>query len=253
MAEARHLGLDVRPPHVNHSGRAFTLDPDGERLWMGLGAVRDLTRVTTRAILAERPFASLEDFLVRAHPQHGETVNLVKAGAFAGLGNPRAILATLGRRRWHSRHTGQLGLALLAEEEAEPPEPTVEEQATWDREVLGQLVSVHLLELVAEALAPYDLTPSDQLGERQGQVVTVAGVRLASQRFRANGEASMRLVDMEDRAGIYQVLWRGKALRRYCEALSSREPVVIRGRVGADRQGLTLVLGQEIQRIREKN
>jgi DNA polymerase III alpha subunit len=211
--------------------------------------VRDLTRVTTRAILAERPFASLEDFLVRAHPQHGETVNLVKAGAFAGLGNPRAMLATLGRRRWHGRHTGQLELALLAEEEAEPPEPTVEERAAWEREVLGQLASVHPLELVAEALASYDLTPSDQLEERQEQEVTVAGVRLASQRFRANGEASMRLVDMEDRAGIYQVLWRGKALRRYREALSSREPVVVRGCVGADRQGLTLVLGREIQSV----
>jgi error-prone DNA polymerase len=207
-----------------------------------------LTRVTTRAILAERPFESLEDFLVRAHPQHGETVNLVKAGAFAGLGNPRAMLATLGRRRWHGRHTGQLGLALSVEE-TEPLEPTVEERGAWEREVLGQLVSIHPLELVAEALAPYDLTPSDQLGERQGQEVTVAGVRLASQRFRANGEASMVLVDVEDKAGIYQVLWRGEALRRHREALSSRDPVVIRGRVGADRQGLTLVLGREIQRV----
>jgi DNA polymerase III alpha subunit len=252
MAEARHLGLDVRPPHVNHSGRAFTLDPDGERLWMGLDAVRDLTRVTTRSILADRPFTSLEDFLVRAHPQHGETVNLVKAGAFAGLGNPRAMLATLGRRRWHGRHTGQLGLALSVEE-MEPSDPTVEERAAWEREVLGQLVSVHPLELVAEALASYDLTPSGRLEQHQGQEVTVAGVRLASQRFRANGEASMVLVDMEDRAGIYQVLWRGEALRRYREVLSSREPVMIRGRVGTDRQGLALVLGREIQRVRERN
>jgi DNA polymerase III alpha subunit len=248
MAEARHLGLDVRPPHVNHSSRAFTLDPDGQRLWMGLGAVRDLTRVTTRAILAERLFASLEDFLVRAHPQHGETVNLVKAGAFAGLGNPRAMLETLGQRRWHSRHTGQLGLALSVEE-TEPLEPTIEERAAWEREVLGQLASVHPLELVAEELTAYDLTSSDQLGEHQGQEVTVAGVRLASQRFRANGEASMVLVDMEDRAGIYQVLWRGAALQRYREALSTREPVVIRGRVSADRQGLTVILGREIQRV----
>ena len=101
----------------------------------------------------------------------------------------------------------------------------------------------------AEALALYDLTASDRLEEHEGQEVTVAGVRLASQRFRANGEASMVLVDMEDRAGIYQVLWRGEALRRYREALSSREPVVVRGCVGADRQGLTLVLGREIQSV----
>ena len=69
---------------------------------------------------------------------------------------------------------------------------------------------------------------------------------MSAQRFRAHGAEPMRLVDMEDRAGIYQVLWRGEALKRYREALSSREPVVIRGRVGVDRQGLTVVLGREI-------
>jgi DNA polymerase III alpha subunit len=100
--------------------------------------------------------------------------------------------------------------------------------------------------VAAEAVAA---TSIDRLEVHHRQEVTVAGVRLASQRFRANGEASMVLVDMEDRAGIYQVLWRGEALRRYREALPSREPVVIRGRVGADRQGLTLVLGREIQRV----
>lgn len=32
-----------------------------------------------------------------------------------------------------SRHTGQLGLALSVED-AEPPEPTIEERAAWERE-----------------------------------------------------------------------------------------------------------------------
>jgi DNA-directed DNA polymerase III PolC len=248
ITEARHLGLDIHPPHVNYSGKAFILDPDGKRLWMGLGIVRDLTRVTTKSIITERPFDSLEDFLVRVHPQYGETVNLVKAGALTGLGNSKALLATLERRRWRGRHTGQLRLALPVED-VEPPEPTVEERATWEREVLGQLVSVHPLDLVAEPLAAYDLTSSDRLEEFHGREVTVAGVRLASQRFRAQGEEPMRLVDMEDGGGIYQVLWRGPALKRYREPLSSRKPVVIRGLAGRDRQGLTVVLGREIRLV----
>jgi DNA polymerase III alpha subunit len=251
MAEARHLGLDVRPPHVNHSGRAFTLDPDGTRLWMGLDAVRDLTRVTMRALIAERPFTTLEDLLIRAHPQHGEAINLIKAGALAGLGEPKALLRTLERRRWTGRHTAQLGLG-LAGAAPEPGTPTVAERAAWEREVLGQLVSVHPLALVADALAAYDVTPSDWLDERRGQAVAVAGVRLAAQRFRARGEVPMRLVDVEDEAGIYQVLWRGAALRRNRAALSLRGPVLIRGRVGADRQGLTLILGQEIKPLGEQ-
>jgi error-prone DNA polymerase len=233
---------------VNHSGRAFTLDPDGVRLWMGLRAVRELTRATTGAILAERPFDSLEDLLVRAHPQYVETVNLIKAGALAGLGSSKAMLTTLERRRWHGRHTAQLELGLAADEPEMAP-LTVHERAAWEREVLGDLVSLHALDLVAEELASHDLTPSDRLGGCHGQEVRVAGVRLASQRFRAHGEEPMQLADMEDRAGIYQVLWRGAALERYRTGLSGREPVLIRGRVGPDRQGLTVVQGRELQRL----
>jgi DNA-directed DNA polymerase III PolC len=245
MAEARHLGLKVNPPHINHSGKAFTLDPDGETLWMGLRTVRELTRVTTKAIIEERPFASLEDFLVRTHPQYGETVNLVKAGAMSGLGNKNGMLATLERQRWHGRHTPQLGLRLSVPD-PDLRQPSTAEGAEWEQEVLGKLVSVHPLELVDDALAAHDIIPSAQLDDCQGQDVTVAGVRLASQRFRAHGEEPMRLVDMEDRSGIYQVLWRGPALKRYERELSTREPVLIRCRVSADRQGLTMLLGREI-------
>ena len=61
MSEARHLGLTVKPPHINHSGEAFTLDPiDRRTLWMGLGQVRELTHATTSAIMAQRPFTSLD-------------------------------------------------------------------------------------------------------------------------------------------------------------------------------------------------
>ncbi len=55
-AEARQLGLSVRPPHVNHSDRRFTLDWEAEQgvLWMGLGQVRDLRRSCGHTIIAER-------------------------------------------------------------------------------------------------------------------------------------------------------------------------------------------------------
>ena len=166
----------------------------------------------------------------------------------AGLGKPNGMLATLERQRWHGRHTPQLGLA-LSTPGPELPEPTIFERAAWEQEVLGKLVSVHPLELVADALAGHNLTSSAQLAEYHGQEVTVAGVRLASQRFRAHGEEPMRLVDMEDRAGIYQVLWRGPALKRSEAELGSREPVIIHARVSADRQGLTMVLGREIRLV----
>ncbi len=96
MSEARQLGLMVKPPHVNHSGESFTLDPiDRRTLWMGLGQVRELTHATIETILHQRPFTSLDDFLIRARPLHVEAINLIKCGALDGSGRSR-------RRCWRA-------------------------------------------------------------------------------------------------------------------------------------------------------
>lgn len=254
MSEARRLGLTICPPHINHSNETFTLETSNfesptsnlQSLWMGLGQVRDLTHATIKAIIAQRPFTSLEDFLARVGPLYVEAMNLIKAGALDGLGDPKAMLAQLEQERWRGRHTGQMGLALAAPV-ALVPEPTVHERAAWEREVLSILVSVHPLQLVADELAQHKLTRSDQLSQCSGQEVTVAGVRLAAHRFSARGQEPMLLADMEDEVGAYQVLWSGATLKKYGDLLSRREPVLIRGRVRTDRQGQLVIAGREIE------
>jgi len=246
ISEARRLGLVVKPPHINHSHAVFTLE-SLRTLWMGLGQVRELTHTTVKTLILQRPFDSIQDFLIRARPQYIETVNLVKAGALDGLGNPKAMLSQLERDRWRGRHSGQLGL-LTATLDASDPEPTLRERATWEREVLDQWVSVHPLQLVANQLTEDTVTCSAELSERIGQDVTIAGIRLATHRFVSNRE-SMWLVDMEDEHGMYQVLWSGAALNRYRPQLSQREPILIRGRVRTDRQGQIIVAGHEIKQL----
>ena len=249
MSEARRLGLTVKPPHVNHSEEAFTLE-EPRTLWMGLGQVRELTRATIESMVSHRPFASLEDFLVRAQPLHAEAVNLVKAGALDGLGYAKAMLAVLEQAPWHGRHTSQMSLIFAA-----PPsgalEPALHERAAWERDVLGMLVGVHPLQLVAEDLARHDVTRSDQLSAHADREVTVAGVRLAAHRFSGRQEEPMLLVDMEDEAGTYQVLWSGAALGQHRAILSHQGPVLIRGRVRTDRQGSVIVVGHDAARVEE--
>ena len=243
MSEARSLGLVVKPPHINHSKAAFTLEFP-RTLWMGLGQVRELTHTTVENTIAQHPFDSLEDLLIRAQPLYVEAVNLVKAGALEGLGNPKALLSQLEQDRWHGRHTGQLGLMeTLSEEPA--GEPTIHERAAWEREVLGQWVGVHPLQLVADDLSSQKLTASSALSQQVGQDVALAGIRLATHRFASRGE-SVWLVDMEDERGMYQVLWKGAALNRYRRVLAERGPVLVRGRVRKDRQGEIILSGQEV-------
>ncbi len=218
MAEAVRLGLAVRPPHVNHSGRRFSLGWEGERgiLWMGLGQVRDLRRSSVRAILAERQqgtFAGLRDLLRRVSLQHKEADHLVQCGALDGLGESRMALLA------EARQVQQAGSALQMTFPFARPEVQAESPAqrlAWERRLLGQPVSVHPLAVVVDRLPTH--LPLRQLPEQPGRSVTVAGVRLPGW----TGGHGFFLGD-----GETFVLARGEPGR---SAPSPWQPLLVRGR-----------------------
>jgi DNA-directed DNA polymerase III PolC len=277
MGEARRLGIALHPPHINHSLPAFALERDaaGEpHLYMGLDAVRELTAATIRRIIAARPFNSLDDLLVRAQPLHGEALNLVKVGALAGLGETRAMLDALKNGSWHGHHPAQLSLPFVGRDipamahpvaagryglcadaampSGGPPahmaEPASAERAAWERELLGNLVSVHPLQLLATVLARFDLVHSDKLASHVGQVVTLAGMRVAALAVPYTRQPRLWL-DLEDEAGGYQALLEGTAYQKYKALAHVREPLLVRGLVKRDAQGRIVVAAELIERL----
>jgi DNA polymerase III alpha subunit len=247
MSEARQLGLIVKPPHVNHSGENFTLDPiDRRTLWMGLGQVRELTRTTIEAILRQRPFTSHDDFLIRAQPLHVEAVNLIKCGALEGLGDLAVMLAIVEHEPWHGRHSAQLSLMTMLTPSTSTT-PSLAQRAAWEQELLDNHVSIHPLDLFSDRLAQAGAVSSRQIAEHLDRNITLGGLRVTLHHISTSGKKAMALVDMEDQAGLYQVLWSGSALREARALINQRQPVLIRGRVRRDRRGLILVVGSEIE------
>jgi DNA-directed DNA polymerase III PolC len=189
IAEARRLGIVVRPPHVNHSRAQFTLaweaQEDGPQpvLWMGLGQVRDLRRASIRAIVTERrrgQFRSALDLLNRVPLARKEWTHLIQAGALDGLGESRnALLAEVGARNVDGG--GQLAFTFVTEmvtsKAGTSKAGTGEDVAQcllWETRLLGLPVSQHPLATVQD-LPPLKL---GGLATQQATSVTVAGVRL---------------------------------------------------------------------------
>ncbi len=174
MAEARRLGIPVRPPHINHSNRRFTLAFEGDQpvLWMGLDAVRDLRRASIRAITAHRPYASLRDLLVQVTLQRREIENLIRCGALDGLGESRsAMLAQLPRGK-----TAAMQLAFDFYSPAADPE-TAAQRLAWETRILGLPMGQHPLSLVQDAL-PAGIVPLKNIRQQRGRRLRTAGVRL---------------------------------------------------------------------------
>ena len=238
MAEAIRLGIVVRPPHVNHSGSRFTLTwqaGKGGDLWMGLGQVRDLRRASVQAIVAERerePFAGLRDLLLRVPLQSKEAIHLVQCGALDGLGESRSALLTQVREIQRAGSVLQLAFD-FARPVVEPE--TFAQRLSWEHHLLGQPVSVHPLELVADCLP--QCTPLRRLPETAGRRVSVAGVRLPGR----PGGPGFFLGD-----GETFIVVRG---RKADQAPRPWEPLLLRGRWLSDEWGICWLQAETISPV----
>jgi DNA polymerase III alpha subunit len=168
----------VKPPHVNHSHRHFTLTfaDDQPILWMGLGQVRDLRKETTKKMIQARqkaPFVSLSDLRRRVPIQPKELMHLIQCGALDGLGTNRASLLAEGKGQ--QAQVGQLGFAFM-DGGVKMPAESLHQRLQWEEYLLGFPVSAHPIQ--TKAADWVDVTPISQLPSQMGNMVTITGSRL---------------------------------------------------------------------------
>lgn len=91
----KKLGITLRTPDINVSGKDFTPLPDTNEILYGLQAVAKVSDASLEKILELRPFSSLEDMMKRIPKKNfNKTVgaNLIKAGALKDFNVSRTEL-----------------------------------------------------------------------------------------------------------------------------------------------------------------
>lgn len=155
IAEAQRLGIQVFPPHINHSGHGFTLgfaEDNGTRrpvLWMGLGQIQHLRYSAIEEMITERnhrTFTTPNDLRERVALQQREVINLVQCGGLDGLAENRATL--LAQVQKNLTTTPQQLAFDFAQAQIEPE--SASQRLRWEKELLGQPVSLHPLQAVAQ-------------------------------------------------------------------------------------------------------
>ncbi len=229
LMEARRLGLQVRPPHINHSRREFSVVYPGGNpvLYMGLDQVKDLTARTQERIQRLRPFHSLEDFLTRANPRKEEAASLIRCGALDGLGQIPSLLERLE----HTAHrAGQPALFAWvdADNTAEGDWPLAETIRAQE-EILGISVNAHPLELVVERIRASGAISTLDAAARTGERVKIAGVRQISHRSRAASGEMLRYFSFEDLEGMVDVVVFPDVYRRFRALFNENKPLLVEG------------------------
>ena len=254
IAECRHLGIDVLPPHVNESYQRFAVV--GSNIRYGLLAIKNLGRAFIEQIIAERalsPYKSFYDFCKRLY---GKNMNsravesLIKCGAFDGLGaNRRQLLAivktVLDDLEFNHRRNmgGQLSFFDMGGADSaassEPQLPALEEFPTeellhMENEIAGMYLSGHPMD---DYTAFAELSKADRIGDilldesryPDGKQVCIVGVIAKVKTQLTKNNKMMAFITVEDRYGAMEAVVFPNVYERFGLYLGETSAVILRG------------------------
>ncbi len=206
VRDAQRRGVETRPPDVNRSAAACTIEDGAVRV--GLKYVQGVGEDDAETVAAERercgPYRSIRELAQRVSLSEAEVAALVESGACDSFGvKRRELLWQLGlvprAQTVPGSGGGEKQLALPLEPTVatpELPEPTVWERMLDDYRTTGMSVGVHPLELLRPHLPEGTLSSVELLDQPNRANVQVAGMVVARQRpATANGVVFMLIED----------------------------------------------------------
>ncbi|MGH7586797.1 MAG: DNA polymerase III subunit alpha [Gemmatimonadales bacterium] len=246
VAEARRMGLTVRPPDVNAS--AVRTTGRGREVRIGLQFVKGLSAEAMDRIVAGRergaPYASLSDLWSQSGLAADDLRTLVRVGACDSIaqGMTRPMLLwwvdSASRETPGGRRNGEAGmphvLRLAANDSPVVPrlrEYDEERRRREQYELLGFLTDCHPMDLWRGQLARLRPVPSTELHRHVGRSVLAAGMLTTAKPVHTAAGEPMEFATFDDGHGLIEaVLFPGIFASRG-HVLFDQGPFGLRGKV----------------------
>jgi error-prone DNA polymerase len=256
ISEARRMGLEVLPPHINRGSIKYT--GKGRKIRMGFMQFKDLGKDIMEEIIHERikrgPFESLDDFLDRTgqHVHLQDVRILIKAGCFDGISGEAhrsslmwKALEFFDRKDKEKTPTlfGQMlqQCPLSRNTPDNRPYPS-DLMIKHESGIFGFVLSVHPLELYNPILKRIRYVRAKDLASFIGKNVTTIGWHITGKTVKAGSGEPMKFVSFEDTTGIYETVFFPDAYKKFCHMLNAERPYILRGRVEENRGAITITV-----------
>jgi DNA polymerase-3 subunit alpha len=255
--ECREMGIEILPPHINESGREFTVS--GNSIRFGLEAVKGVGSSAIESIIRareERKFASFIDLCSRVDSRKaGKKVleSLIKAGALDFMGSRAQLMSVLNSamdaalKVQRERDVGQKSMFGTDDNEMLPL-PDVEEwteskRLMMEKEALGFYITGHPLNRYREKLNELSVTPTSELKDFQDkQSVTIGGIVRDFRKKQTKRGDFMAYLTVEDTHGTVEMIAFPDTYRDIVSLHSMDSPVILRGSVDRTDKGLKVVI-----------
>ncbi|MDX1917914.1 MAG: DNA polymerase III subunit alpha [Candidatus Caenarcaniphilales bacterium] len=274
ILEAQRMGIQIKPPDINHSSYNFTAEQGENRILFGLSAVKNVGGAAVEEIIRARreggEFESLADLCQRVDLK---TVNrralesLIRCGAFAeiskssraGLIDELDSVLSQAQKQQELSNLGQVSLfggesevAVLADYRSDLPEYDLTQIQKLERELLGFYVSSHPLESCLEVLPFFATHSFTELPELEDGT-EVSGIILLSEinKRMTKSNKLMAVGIGEDLTGKAELIFFSRVLDETNHKLSEDARLFVRGKIQIKSEGEISLLVNEVKTLEE--
>ena len=267
ISECRNHGIDILPPDINDSAKAFAVCE--AKIRFGLVAVKNVGESAIEAIVEARGggrFPSLFDFCSRVELKKVNKrviESLICCGAFDSTGEFRSRMhAALedaleyGQRIQREKSDPQMGLFDMGSDEPVAiNQPTLPEIDEWEekqmlageKEALGFYVSGHPLNRHEEILEKFTDTNTVSLKEgTDGSPVRIGGMVRSTKVIRTKKGDMMAFATVEDLHGGVEVVIFSSVYAKAYDFLFDDSPVLIQGQLQKDENAVKILADEVI-------
>jgi error-prone DNA polymerase len=243
LDEARRFGVKIEKLDINKSDRSYRVE-NYSSIRLALADVSGISDGEIDAILSNRPFVDLADFVHRSGVSRPTCEALLMVGAFDALYpdtlNHRDLLLHLNDLYKWSRTSSKALLNLSGSQltfgftpelsKTGLPDLRAHEQVRNEIEFLGMDVSHHMMEFYAEFLNQIGaVKSSDLIKQRSNSSVLVAGVKVILQTPPIRSGKRVIFVTLDDGNGCSDATFFEDAQRSYAETLYNSKLLLVRG------------------------
>ncbi|MBU3692168.1 MAG: DNA polymerase III subunit alpha [Candidatus Nanopelagicaceae bacterium] len=243
LDEARRFGVKIEKLDINKSDRSYRVENDSS-IRLALADVSGISEGEIDAILSNRPFVDLADFVHRSGVSRPTCEALLMVGAFDALYpdtlNHRDLLLHLNDLYKWSRTSSkalsnlsgsQLTFGFTPElSKTGLPNLLAHEKVRNEIEFLGMDVSHHMMEFYADFLNQIGaVKSSDLIKQRSNSSVLVAGVKVILQTPPIRSGKRVIFVTLDDGNGCSDATFFEDAQRSYAETLYNSKLLLVRG------------------------
>ncbi|MFZ2300010.1 MAG: DNA polymerase III subunit alpha [Candidatus Moraniibacteriota bacterium] len=268
--EAREMGIEVIPPHINESFGEFAviIGEDGkERIRFGLNAIKNVGHIVAQEIVDERKrggiYAALGQFIERVKTKdlNKKSVEaLIKVGALEGFGERNQLLENIDVILRHGKNLKAIAdthqdslfgdMALPTSEiQLSPSIPVTKKMRLgWEKELLGLYVSDHPVREYQDYFNK-TTTPISGLDKKPDNAnVRIGGVITDVRKILTKNQSTMYFVGLEDLTGRVELLVFGRTAEHTGESWIEDEVVIVDARV-SHKDGMLKCVAEGLERV----